>query len=367
MRLWRWWSGAVGVWMALGWGTPLLAQSTSMGPLGTHEAAWGGTELQVGEGRQDEDPFTLTVSARIQVRHTQTDPGEGERTGSTRIRRGRLAASGEAYQAFDYLLQLEVGGAEARLIDAFVRYRRAPALTLWLGQGKAHFGRQQLASSRDLQFVDRTIVDDRFSAGRQQGVALTGRLDGDLLEYGVGVYDGNGINQPVNQNNRFMSVARLVLTPLGSYGPVESALDRPETPRLAVGASGFRNAVGERDAVTRLLRANGEVAFKWGGANVVGEAYREWAKRPTGRRDITDGWYVQGGYLLPGGTHELVVRYAEIQSGDVPEEERVETGVGYSHYLHGHRVKVQGDLRNVRQGATGVDHRELRVQFQLTL
>ncbi len=324
--------------------------------------------VPLGLSAQETDPpVTLRIGARLQVRHTQASAAGGEWTGSTRIRRGRLSASGEAYQRLDYLVQLELSGAQAHLIDAAVRYTISPEAVLWFGQGKAPFGRQQLNSSRDLHFVDRTLVDSRFSAGRQQGVALTGRLGGTRLEYGAGIYDGNGINQPDNPNDRFMTVARVVLTPLGAYGPVEGAHDRPASPRIAVGGSGFRNTVGEGSQETRLTRINGEGAFKFEGLNMVGEFYREWTSPAIGSRTASNGWYYQAGYLLPEGRHEIAGRYGEIRPPAPSPGGQVETGVAYSYYIDQHRAKVQADLRNIRSRATDTDHRELRIQFQLTM
>lgn len=314
-------------------------------------------------------PFTMRIGARTQVRGTYADPANADETTTVRIRRGRLSASGAAYEHFNYALQLELPGSGARLIDANIRASLSPLVTIWFGQGKAYFGRQQLNSSGNLNFVDRTIVDGRFSAGRQQGIAVLGSpLDGQL-EYNLGIYNGNGINQSSNPNNRFMSVARVVATPLGSYSPAESAHDYPETPRMALGISALNNTVTGATGDTEITRLNAEAAFKLRGINMTGEFYREWAEPPAGEEDYTtNGWYTQFGYLLSNRKHEVAARLATIQaassgsSGDL-----VETGVAFSHYFQAHRAKIQMDLRNIRDRDSGTDDREIRVQFQLTI
>lgn len=317
------------------------------------------------------DPFfTMEFDARIQVRHTQADPHDAPRTGSTGIRRGRLGVSGEAYEAFDYRIQLELSGGSVQLIDANVEYALSPYLVLWVGQGKAPFGRQQLVSSAELQFVDRTIVDDRFAAKRQQGIRLRGRAAEERLEYAAGVYDGLGINRNENPGNRFLWVGRIVVTPLGRYDPVESAHDEVDGPRAAFGAAALRNTLPADEARPdrELTRFNAESAFRTGGFTLTGELYREWADPLPGDRIVTDGWHLQVGYLLPGGTHEVGARSAAIRSdGPLLLDDRTEVGIVYGLYFREHRAKVQTDLRNIRTGATGEDHRELRVQFQLGL
>lgn len=312
-------------------------------------------------------PFTMRIGVRVQLRATHTDPPGDERaTTAFQVRRARLSVGGSAYEHFDYAVQAELAGSSVRLLDANVQATLAPLATIWAGQGKAFFGRQQLTSSGHLHFVDRTIVDGRFSAGRQQGLAVIGRA-GTVLEYNAGVYNGNGINEPTNPNDRFMTVGRLVMTPLGAYGPVESAHDYPATPRLALGVSGMTNTVGEDTERVGITRVNTEAAFKVHGLNVTGEFYREWADPHEGARGTTDGWYMQAGYLLPRRRHELAARWAVIHPRAADAGDLVETGLAYSHYLAGHRAKLQADVRNIRDRALRTDQRELRAQIQLAM
>jgi phosphate-selective porin OprO and OprP len=335
------------------------------GAAGPHAAA-SGRQAASGEATQD-PPFTLRIGTRIQVRITHEDADARQATNALEVRRARLSLTGTAYRHFDYQLQAELSGASARLLDANVRSAPVPFATLWVGQGKVPFGRQQLTSSGQLQFVDRTLVDGRFAAGRQQGLAVIGQLAGDRVELGAGVYNGNGINQSANPNNRFMTVGRIVVTPLGAYAPVESAHDYPDRPRLALGVAGLNNTLGEGEIEVGITRLNTEGAFKVRGWSMTGEFYREWADPLGGDRLTTDGWYAQAGYLLPGRRHEVAGRYGVIQPHQPPTGDMVETGVAYGYYFRGHSAKVQADLRNARNRSTGIDHREARVQLQLSM
>lgn len=312
----------------------------------------------------DSPPFTMSLGARIQVRHTGSDAND---TNTIRVQRARLSLSGSAYEHFTYAIQADLVGSGGRLLDANVRYAPTSALTLWFGQGKAYFGRQWLTSSANLHFVDRTIVDGRFSAGRQQGIALLARGADSRLEFNAGVYNGEGIGQSVNEDNRFMTVGRVVFTPFGSYAPMESAHDYPEDARLALGISALQNRTGEGAEELGISRLGGEAAFKLRGLNLTAELYREWADPAEGADFTTDGWYLQGGYLFPGLRHEVAGRYAAIRGEDSAEDDRSETGVGYSYYLRGHRAKLQADFRNIHTQATDTDVREVRVQFQLAM
>jgi phosphate-selective porin OprO and OprP len=317
--------------------------------------------------REAPPPFTMNIGARIQVRYTYLDRDEQDAIGSFGIRRGRLSLSGAAYERFLYAIQVELPGATGpRLIDANVRYQMAPVATLWFGQGKAPFGRQQLTSSGNLHMVDRAITDGRFAAGRQQGIALQGQNTGHTFEYAAGIYNGNGINA-TNPNTDYMYVGRAVLTPFGAYGPMESAHDYPERPRLAVGVAGLHNTVGLEEEAVDVTRLGLEAAFKVRGFNSVGEFFHERANPVVGDGGDTNGWYVQAGYLLPNRQHELAARYAVISPDTPLNTDTVERGVGYSLYLNGHRAKLQADLRHIDRKATDLSDLELRVQFQLTM
>lgn len=314
---------------------------------------------------QADSPFTLRLGARVQVRAAHVAPAEGADMTALSIRRARLSMAGAAYEHFNYAIQLELAGASARLLDANVTSTLAPWATVWAGQGKAPFGRQQLTSSGNLNFADRSIVDGRFAAGRQQGLALLGALADGRLAYNAGVYNGNGINQATNANDRFMTVGRVVFMPFGAYAPVESAHDYPDAARLALGVSAMDNTVGAGVDEVGVTRVNGEAAFKLRGLNMTGELYREWAEPVATAQAVTDGWYYQLGYLFPGRTHEVAGRWAVISPDGA--DDTVEAGIAHSYYFAGHRAKLQTDLRNIHDGAIDADRRELRVQLQLTL
>jgi phosphate-selective porin OprO and OprP len=235
-----------------------------------------------------------------------------------------------------------------RLLDANIRYPMSPMATLWFGQGKAPFGRQQLTSSGNLNMVDRTITDGRFSAGRHIGVALIGQNTSRTFEYGAGIYNGNGINA-TNTDMNYMYVGRAVWTPLGAYSLAESAHDYPEKPRVALGVAGLHNTDGEADVQMTVARLGVEAAFKVRGFNSTAEFYHERQNPATGAGMEANGWYVQAGYLFPGRRHELAARYAVISPASPVNSDMIEMGAGHSLYFNGHRAKLQTDLRTIRR------------------
>ncbi|MEX2600218.1 MAG: porin [Balneolaceae bacterium] len=311
--------------------------------------------------------YSMTLGSRLQIRYLYQNLEESDDNSSFGIRRARLSLSGNAYSRFRYAMQLGLAGGSVNLLDANIRYEFTPMVTLWAGQGKALFGRQQLTSSGNLHFVDRTAVDGRFSAGRQAGVALTGQNESQTFEYGIGIYNGNGINS-ANDNGKHMKVARVVLTPFGAYSPSESAHDYPDSPRLAIGFSGLHTTSGSGDSETEIKRINSEAAFKVHGFNVTGEYYWEESSLSGSSNGLnTNGWYLQGGYLLPDRKNEIALRYAAISPDTNTNTDRIETGVAFSHYFMQHRAKIQADIRSLEQKVIDTRDVEFRIQLQISL
>lgn len=328
----------------------------------------------------------VQISNRVQGRFTQTDPEVGDGVGSFRIRRMKTAIEGNAYGGiWKFKLQANwVGGdvvtnvtqaangtvSQSRsrgpvLEDAEVWYAKNPMATLWIGQGKAFFNRQELTSSGRQQFVDRSIASDRFTWARQIGVGLIGANQSKTFEYNLGIYNGNGINTTANDNDEYLTVGRVVWTPFGEYKLEESSHDYPTSPKLAIGGGFSTNTTGTGTAETDVDRNYAEVAFKYMGFNANGEYYTETSQRINQAEADTDGYFLQLGYLFPNKKFELAGRLAEISPDTSTPQDRTETGIALSWYFDKHNHKLQGDYRSIEDDRTGAKDNEFRVQLQM--
>jgi phosphate-selective porin OprO/OprP len=357
--------------------------------------------------------FSLQLSNRVQVRYDEIDftpdpfapPGQSTSADSStfRIRRARTTFEGRAFGDVGYKFQFDWVPATGapNIIDAEIRYTKYPLFQPWLGRGKAFFGRQQLTSSGRQQFVDRSIVDGAFFPGRQTGVAILGEMPSKVLEYQVGVYNGNGIaaNNGLNDDDGFMTTQRVVWHPFGLMPLEEGGTPYPDHFKLSIGVAALQNTTRSTPTPTTpstfddvdVDRAGAELAMGFKGFSAVTEYIveetsadrftvatattpRSLARRPDGERT---GFYAQAGYLLPNQKLEFAVRHAEIDTetealGSTGRTDLTQTEdrVAVSWYMVKHDYKLQLDYgtletENNLTGRTTIESDEIRAQFQI--
>ncbi|MET0555519.1 MAG: porin, partial [Vicinamibacteria bacterium] len=192
-------------------------------------------EWRDGKTRITTDNFYLEMSNRIQVRFTDELPddsvtlagtaGAGDSKGSFRLRRAKFKLEGWFYKPWlEFETQLnwpDVSGTPAArmLEDADIDWdvtKGKKTFRVRFGQFKAPYGRQQLTSSGSQQFVDRSIIDERYNPTRETGLALWGTLGTNKLDWRAMVSNGNQRSQTANDNSKFLYSARLMWQPNGA-------------------------------------------------------------------------------------------------------------------------------------------------------
>lgn len=218
---------------------------------------------------------------------------------------------------FDFRLELNAL-PQPSLYDAYVAVRGPlPLGGRWrvvFGQHKAPFDRQVLVWDPDLQFTSRYWLA-ASDANHAQGLDVPAHQLGlslwlaapyiDWLQLAIGVYNGEGRNQPENVDRNFMTVARLSLRPIGAHAPlVESGLGEDQ---LAFSADISTNKLSQGDADrSQTLYGADLFACRWGaslyGRFLYGEtsfASHVPAVPAASANFKTLGYAGQVGYLLP--------------------------------------------------------------------
>ena len=111
-----------------------------------------------------------------------------------RFRRARFKARGEVFRPW-IRFNTEYDLVGTRLLDGNVTIQKWAWLQFRFGQWKTEYGRERVDSSGRQEFADRSIVNRQFTADRQKGIQVLGRLkEGTLADsrYYAGVFSGNG-------------------------------------------------------------------------------------------------------------------------------------------------------------------------------
>ncbi len=357
----------------------------------------GKTRFTLGSG------FYMEISNRIQVRYAHEMPDEtvklpgtetaGDDKGSFRIRRAKFKIEGWFYQPYlQYELQLNWPAAVGSNVGAFLEdaninwdlTKGRKRLMVRFGQFKVPFGLQELISSGSQEFVDRSLVSNAYFRGRDTGASVWGVLGNNKVEYRAGIFNGNGLTRPLNDNNKFQTNARVTFqptgaVPLGIWGSgvhmTESDMDTRALGRPVFTISGAFEQNDLRFAATDLATNVKSTLFaidslyKYKGFFATG-SYTWGARRPQDvaiREFDTKGWFLQGGYFFKPDVWEVAGRYGELDPSELIAIDRVkELGGALSYYYNKHNLKVQADFRRIQteSASGGTTNHELRVQTQ---
>src|SRR5882724_4159024 len=144
-----------------------------------------------------------------------------------RLRRARINLTGDYAEQFDFKMEGDFGQSDGTsgnrtafsATDIWLNWHQFPAAQVKIGQYKAPFGLEQLTPDTQLLTIERTLPTGAITPDRQIGAELWGKPftsiwpeQKDLLTYYAGIFNGNGRNITVNDNNNFMFTGRLEWT-----------------------------------------------------------------------------------------------------------------------------------------------------------
>jgi phosphate-selective porin OprO and OprP len=351
--------------------------------------------------------FELNWINRMQLRYTYDDQdivAPQSNRGSFRIRRFKTKLDGWIYRKeLTYEFQVNWVGVTLSdtntvlVEDANLQYDftgGAKAFMLKAGQYKAPFGRQELTSSGNQQFVDRSIASVLFAPARQLGLQIGGQFGNsqvpDMVTYAGGVFNGNGIvgNRTINENDKYEYVGRVMFSPFGNVGYSESNLEHYDF-RVSIGADYNNNnnlviaPAGTVTGVDNTGEWGADIAIKaLGGLFLYGEYY--WRNLETcaaanpcagpsvGVKTPQQGATAQIGWLF-GDHFEIAGRYSFTDVNTDRDDRNIEEWRGgLSYYINKHFWKIQTDFgvteNEAQNGADGLPPRknkEWRIQAQL--
>lgn len=167
---------------------------------------------------EDKLSWIPRISGFVQLRYQyQTLDGDN----SFDVKRARLDFKGDLAAKVDYRLQLEFASSP-KIIDAFVRYTPFKQFGIQIGQFKVPFTLENPYAPLKLEAIDNAMaisylagfsdISGISATGRDIGLSLFGTLAKGVIDYGVGIYNGAGINRS-DDNNRKDFAGRLNINP----------------------------------------------------------------------------------------------------------------------------------------------------------
>ena len=339
--------------------------------------------------------WTMKVGLRAQLLGSSSwEENNGNET-SFLTRRARLKFDGYAYSPkLKYKVELglsnrDLSGASQYtsnapryILDAVLQWNFYQNFELWFGQTKLPGNRERVISSGNLQQVDRSLLNSRFTIDRDFGFQLRHHFN--LTETFIvkeifSLAQGEGRNITTGNLGGHQYTGRIELLPFGDFASKGdykgSDLKREKKPKLAIGLSYDynNNAVKTRSNQGSYMTIDGaddayfetnintvflDAMFKYNGVSLMAEysdrtASDAFAKNSDGSLtgdevQVGKGLNLQMGYLFNNDI-ELSGRYTHIEldkniTGKNPESQYT---LGLSKYIVGHKLKVQTDISHL--------------------
>jgi hypothetical protein len=343
--------------------------------------------------------FLLRFHFRMQDRaaYLHTVGTEGDPDSYTfQVRRFRLKLEGHALSPkLGYKVQLglserdmNVGDGQSppnALLDALVLYQAAPRTRLAIGQGKVPGGRLALISSGEMELPERALANSDFSLDRDLGLFAWQQvpMGGQRIHLLAAITQGEG-RAAGHANAGLCYTGRAEWLPFGEFNAegeyAEGDLLREARPKLALAVAYSANHRARRAHAQQgpgfpssLERSIGtffaDAVFKYHGWSIMAELERRLAHgspvvSDTAMRTmevVNEGLGLTGqvGCMI-GKRSQVAARWSMVRAEDAVQAaygDQDEAWAGYSHYLNGHRIKVQGGAYYTwRDGIADVDH-----------
>jgi len=328
--------------------------------------------------------FQTLATSNWDAKNGISNPGS-----SMMIRRSRLKFDGFAYSPkLKYKVELGLSNrdqsgasqytsnAPRYILDAVLKWNFSGNFVLWLGQTKLPGNRERVISSANLQQVDRSLLNKRFTIDRDMGIQMRHHFylsETFLVKEIFSLAQGEGRNISTGNLGGHQYTTRLELFPFGDFASKGdykgSDLKFEQNPKLSLGfAYDFNNNASKTRSNQGSYMTNDvgffstnistlfiDAMFKYKGFSLMAEYADRDAKDPFAKNSdgtltndivqVGSGLNLQSGYLL-SKTVEVSGRYTNISmdkniTGKGAENQYT---LGISKYISGHSLKVQTDV-----------------------
>ena len=374
--------------------------------LGLAVPAMAGPQMTFGP----EDKGMLQIDYKGQFQMTVRDIGSGDNNDDTttnfNFRRNRLAFMGKYGDMFSLYVQTEFAedqnvtaldvastnqGAEFQLLDAVMRFNLHDSFKVNVGKFKYNLSRENLEACEMPLTLDRSLfIRPAYTTTRDQGVAVWGNLFNDIFQYRVDAMEGrkavSGDTAP-SSNFRYSFRGHVtLLDPESDYGYKGTYLGTKKVLTVG-GAYQFEPEVAYGDTVARTDKKDYQAwtvdgFFEYpleGIGTVTASAAYEKVDLDGAYKGVNpdlgtigingekNGWYVKGGYMLPGLPLQFFGRYEKWRFADLNNifDQKIDWyGLGANYYIRGQNLKLTAEFSHTdfdKEGTvTGIQGANLR-------
>jgi phosphate-selective porin OprO/OprP len=311
------------------------------------------------------------------------------KTVSFQILRERFIFSGNAvFPWLKYRLHFAADkGSGVTAKDIFIGLAYFEGASVRVGQFTVPFNRERATFDPYFEFFDRSIVSSQFDIERDIGAMVYGSLLNNILDYGVGVFNGAGPNVAQNPNGtNLLYTGRMVLYPFGKYNDQDRYFNMYNTydytqgdpiglttPLLAIGVgfAGLPNFNPNTEATTSranlaktilainknaqsadVFQFTGDITFKYYGFAFEAEYDLQRISGivsgvpATNNAQTEQGLRLQAGYYFVPHELELAFRYGIVDKfcqnniAKVGCQKEQEFTPGLNYLIHGYNAKI---------------------------
>lgn len=244
------------------------------------------------------------------------------------IRRARLDFKGAITDHWDYELYVEFAGTPA-LLDGYTTYKFGDYLKISAGQFKIPFSYESLISDSQLEFIDRSQVEESLNArgkdvlGNQQGRDIGAQISGSFLkvngsylfDYALAVLNGNGINKTADNNKNKDLAGRFTVHPIRN---------------LAISYDFYNghDIFGTSTATQTRNRQGVDARYVYNNLSLTAE-YDKGTDGTINR----DGWYGQAAYFVIPKKLQIAAKYDTYDPNKIIATDRTNWYIGGINYF----------------------------------
>ena len=156
-------------------------------------AGWNGEHFFI---RSPDGQFSISPYGYVDTDY-RAYKGDGAPADTFLLRRARFGFQGNYGSHFDFALLTDAASTTGSLVrDVYLNVRIRPEFQFQAGQFKVPFAQETGIGATNLDFVERgfqsMLYPSAASAYRSPGAALHGDIDGGVVQYWVGAFNGKG-------------------------------------------------------------------------------------------------------------------------------------------------------------------------------